>query len=412
MPRHGALPPRLYSRLLGSEWQVRFVRIGFDARFIQDQYHGIGRYAFELLTHVIRLGSEHTFVVLWNPGVENRRFDLRRLLDASNVEAIECRSPLYWPQSQVQMPITAWRARLDLLHVPYFATPLASPCPVVVTMHDLIFERFPSYMPSRWARTYYRLWTWAALRRATAVLTVSEATRADLSRYYRLSPEEIHVTPLAAGSLYRPATAEQRADVRRRYGLPPAYVLVVGARRPHKNVETVVRAFHRIRDRIPHTLVMVGEADRRFRDPVPGLIQQLGLDDRVLELPRVPEYDLPLVYSAADVLACPSIIEGFGLPVLEAMACELPVVTSRCSSLAEVGGDAAILIDPTDDKQLAAALFKIAGDAGFRADLKARGAVRARMFSWEHTARRTLEAYRHASTSSAAFAGVGHHADK
>lgn len=386
------------------------MRIGFDARFIQDRYHGIGRYAFELLRHGIDLGREHTFVVLWSPGVPNTRFDLRTLLAAPNVEAVECGVPLYSPRSQMLLPLIATRRHLDVLHVPYFAAPVACPCPLVVTIHDLIFERYPDYMPRRWARACYRGWTWAALRRAAAVLVVSEATRRDLSRYYRMPIATIDVTPLAAGSIYRPATATQKEKARERYALPVKYVLAVGARRPHKNVAGIVRAFGRIRHQIPHNLVLVGEPDRRFDDPVPALLDELGLRERVLELPKVPEEDLPAVYSAADVLASPSIIEGFGLPVLEAMACEVPVVTSQSTSMAEVGGDAAVLIDPTDEQDLADGLLCVVGDTSLRADLVARGSARARSFSWDRTAGQTLEAYVRAGKKSAVFAGAGHHA--
>jgi glycosyltransferase involved in cell wall biosynthesis len=360
---------------------------------------------------LVEIEQQHSYAIVWNPDLPNSRFDLRNILAHPRVEGISYRVPLYRPQDQVRLPMLARRLRLDLFHVPYFAAPLLLPCPLVLTIHDLIFDRYPAYMPQRWARGYYRAMTTAGLRRARGVLAVSEATSRDLQAYYRLSPDAITVTPLAAEAAYRPADPTQVAVARRRYNLPEHFILSVGTRRPHKNIGSVVRAFGRIRDKVRHALVLIGEPDRRFPDGLPALIAREGLAGRVIDAGPVAEQDLPAIYSAADVLAFPSLVEGFGLPVLEAMSCGLPVVTSRCSSIPEVAGDAAILVDPTDDEALAAALLRVVTEPGLRGDLRTRGLMQAARFSWQNTARQTLGLYQRTGAERYATAGIANSAE-
>ena len=369
------------------------MRIGLDARYIQNRYHGIGRYTFELLRGLPRVGPQHTYVVFWNPDLPNSRFDLRPVLEQPQVEAVPYRTPLYQPRDQVLLPILARRHRIDLFHVPHFSAPLLVPCPLVLTIHDLILDRYPAYMPPRLARAYYRAMMHLGPRRASGVVVVSDATQRDLVARYRVRASKVLVTPLAVDAAFRPVEAARVAEVRQRYHLPDLFILHAGVRRPHKNVEALVRAFGRIRDQVPHTLVLLGERDRHIPDPVPALVRQLGLEKRIIEIGTVPETDLPALYCAATVFAFPSVIEGFGLPVLEALSCGVPVLTSNCSSMPELAGDAAILVDPTSDKSLAASLFKMLTTSRLREDLRERGLAQAARFTWERTASRTLALY-------------------
>lgn len=369
------------------------MRIGLDARYIQNRYHGIGRYAFELLRGLSRVGPQHTYVVFWNPNLPNSRFDLRPQLEHPRIEAVAYGVPLYHPQDQFLLPILARRHRLDLFHVPYFAAPLLVPCPLVLTIHDLILDRYPAYMPSGWARRYYRTMMQLGVRRASGVVVVSEATRRDLVAHYHTQESKVVVAPLAADAGFRPVGEAEIAAVRQRYRVPDFFILHVGARRPHKNIEALVRALARIRDQVPHALVLVGEWDRRVPDPVPALVRQLGLEERIIEIKAVQEADLPALYGASTACVVPSLIEGFGLPVLEAFSCGVPVVTSNCSSMPEVAGDAALLVDPNSDESLAASLLKVLTMPGLRESLRERGLAQAARFTWERTASRTLALY-------------------
>jgi len=371
------------------------MRIGFDARYIQDRYHGIGRYAFELLSACVAQAPADRFVVFWDPRLANSRFPLAALLDTPNVIPVEVRLPLFGPFDQFVMPFLARRHRLDLLHVPYVGVPLAVPCPLVLTIHDLIFERYPAYMPQPWARGYYHLLTRGGLLRAHGVLVPSAATERDLLAYYRVEPLAVRVTPPGASPAFGPSNVAQIAAVRARYELPEKFILVVAARRPHKNVEVVVEALDQLREQLPHALVLVGGHDARFPDPLKTNPAAARLAGRIKEIGPVAEGDMPALYGAAAACVCPSLIEGFGLPVLEALACGVPTASSGRTSLAEVAGDAALLFDPTDVRSLAAVLVRLLGDDALRRTLRERGLAQANTFSWPHTATATLALYRH-----------------
>lgn len=370
------------------------MRIGFDGRYIQDRYHGIGRYAFELLRAYAEQAPEHHFVVFWDPHLVNSRFPLAELLRAPMFTPVAFSLPLFGPPDQLVFPVLAHRHRLDLLHIPYVGVPLAVPCPLVLTVHDLIFERYPEYMPKRWARSYYNALTRGGLRRARGVLVPSVATQQDLLTYYHVDPRVVRVTLEAAGSAFAPPDPDQVAATRARYGLPDEFILVVAARRPHKNVQIVVEALDRLREQVPHALVLVGGRDTRFPDPLRTSPAAARLAGRIVEVGPVAEEDMPALYGAAAACVCPSLIEGFGLPVLEALACGVPTASSDHAALVEVAGDAALLFDPTDVESLTAALARLLSDDALRCELRARGLARARSFSWMHTASATLALYR------------------
>jgi alpha-1,3-rhamnosyl/mannosyltransferase len=368
-------------------------RIGIDGRYIQDQYHGIGRYTFELLRHLLTSHTPHTFVVFWNPDFLNTRFDLRSILVHPQVESVPVRLPLYLPTAQAALPVLAASQHLDLFHAPYFGFPLLVPCPLVVTVHDFIFERHPEFMSIRWAYAYYRLMMTLGLLRAQGVTVVSESSRRDLRHFYRLPRATVKVAPPASDEHFRPEPPEAIAEVRRKYRLPDAFILNVGTQRPNKNLDAVVRALSRIRGEVPHSLVLVGERDPRFPDAVHEAMHQTGMADRVVRAGKVAEADLPAMYGAADALVFPSLLEGWGSPVHEAMSCGTPVITSNQSSLPEVAGDAALLVDPHDECALAAAMLRVLTDRALRDCLRQRGLAQAATFSWSVTARLTLELY-------------------
>ncbi|HLG72542.1 MAG TPA: glycosyltransferase family 1 protein [Chloroflexota bacterium] len=368
-------------------------RIGVDARYIQDFYHGVGRYTYELVRHLPEVDGEDTFVVFWNPDVVNTRFDMGVPLGHDRVEAVVARVPLYAPQSQPAMAALAAKAQLDLFHGPFFGFPLLAPCPLVLTIHDLIFERYPEYMSIRWAYLYYRLVMQLGVARARAIAVVSESTQRDLARFYRHSRARVQVTPLAADDHFLPAGPEAIAQVRRRYDLPEDYILNVGSRRPNKNVGAIVRALSAIRERVPHSLICVGESDPRFPDELQEAVEETGLQARARAIGKVAEEDLPAVYSAASALVFPSLVEGFGAPVQEAMACNCPVITSDCSSLPEAAGGAALLVSPRDTAALARAMERVLTDVGLAERLRRLGQGVAAKRSWRHTAELTLSLY-------------------
>jgi glycosyltransferase involved in cell wall biosynthesis len=315
------------------------------------------------------------------------------------------------PTSNIQYPVSNWAKlwfeqvsfphacrHLDLAHVPYFASPLFPTVPTVVTVHDLIPLILPAYRGSLPVRLYTRLVA-AAARKAEAVITVSQASERDIVRHLHIPPERIHVTYEAAGETFQPVQDEaQLAAIRQKYALPKRYLLYLGGFDQRKNLSALLRAFALLVSRQQQTRLVIagklpGRASPMFTEPR-RLVEELGLEERVILTGWVPEEDKPALLSGATAFVFPSLYEGFGLPPLEAMACGTPVIASNRSSLPEVVGEGGILVEPKDAESLAEALEVLLVDDALRADLRQRALVQAAKFSWEQTALETLAVYR------------------
>ena len=369
------------------------LRIAFDARYINDRYQGIGRYAFRLLDALVAAAPQHTFIVFQGKE-QNSRFDWQRLVSSPNVEVRAGPWPLYWPHEQLQWSWLLRRSGADLFHTPYFVVPLMASVPIIATVHDLIFDRYPAYMPWAWSRPYYRLLMRWGTRRARRVIAVSQVTAADLAHYYGTPPQKTVVVPEGADPSFTPVTDAWRLEeLRQRHGLSRPFVLTVGVRRPHKNLTRLVQAFASLAQETTHDLVFVGPLDGRFTDEARQAVDALGLDGRVTFLNWVAETDLPGLYSLADLVILPSLMEGFGLPALEAMACGIPVVAANNSSLPEVLGDAGVLMDPYAVLAMADAMRRLLSDEALRRRLSAAGRERAASLSWEKAAQQILAVY-------------------
>ena len=371
------------------------MRIGFDARYINDRYHGIGRYAYELLVALTRIAPDHTFVIFQGRG-QDSRFDWRTLKRLKNVELLTGPWPLYWPHEQFIWPIFINRSNLDIFHSPFFVAPLfaRSSLPVLITIHDLIFDRYPQYMPQSWGFPYYRLLMRLSTRRARRVLAVSQATARDLKAFYAVP--DLRLTVVSDGidlEKWKQLTPADLLFFRQRYRLSSPFILSIGARRPHKNFNRLIEAFFRIQHQVPHDLVFAGPADRRFSDDAKLAASKFALNGRVRFLDWVPEVDLPALYQLADLVAQPSLIEGFGLPVLEAMANGTAVLAANSSSFPEVVGDAGVLVDPYDVNQIATTLLYTLHNGKVRRHLEQTGLKRAKEFNWEHIANRIIQIY-------------------
>ena len=299
----------------------------------------------------------------------------------------------------VRIPLTLSaelrRRPVDLLHVQYTAPPLA-PCAVVATIHDLSFEHLPETFNRR-SRAQLRLTVRRTARMADAVITPSEYSRRDLVETYHLPPERVTVTPLSAAPNLAPVCDEgERRRVRELYGISGEYILAVGAIHPRKNLVRLIEAYADLRAARPQAklpqLVLVGKRGWLYGETLSAVdMHSVNGDIRFTGYAR--EEDLPALYTDALCFVYPSYFEGFGLPVLEAMACGAPVVTGNRTSLPEVVGDAGLLVDPFDKGALRSAIGRLVDDVDLRRKLRARGIERARHFSWRETARLTLEVY-------------------
>ena len=283
----------------------------------------------------------------------------------------------------------------DLYHAMAFVAPLYLNAPMVVTVYDLSFLLFPERLSAA-RRWYLRYFTALTCRRALRVLAISHSTAKDLTRLLGINPDKIDVTPLGYDkSVYRPLPAKTIEEFRARQGLPARFWLFIGTLEPRKNLTMLLRAYARL----PHSQrlpLILGGGKGWMADDIFATIEQEGLHENVRHIGFVPAADLPLWYNCAQAFLYPSIYEGFGLPVLEAMACGTPVVTTDISSLPEVAGDAGLCLPPGDAERWTQALVDISKDLHWREAASEKGLERAQRFSWERAAALTMDSYRKA----------------
>ena len=385
------------------------MRIAFNGLFLR-RPDGTGRYSREMLRasaaletgttaesrhdwHVIGVNEPNPLAdCLSTPGqtsVHN--------LDSPMIVRGENLTKLWFEQRGV--PSVVAHIKPDIVHYPYFAAPLAVTAPVVVTVHDVIPFILPEYRGSPAVRAYMQLQAVAA-RKARLIITDSNTSRHDIVRHLGIPRQKVRVIPLGVGSEYRQSEANLIELMRKKHKLPERYILYAGGLDIRKNVERLILAYARARASmgVKEPLVITGNPDRTgaLFPPLRPIVDQLGLERHVRFVGTVPLDDLPALFSGSSLFVYPSRYEGFGLPVLEAMACGVVVVCSSSSSVGEVAGDAALTFEPDDEGALAEALARGLQDDELRVTLRARGLAHATNFTWEKTAEATLRAYQDA----------------
>jgi glycosyltransferase involved in cell wall biosynthesis len=364
------------------------VRVGIDARLYLADRTGIGSYTAHLLQSYARCAGTDEFVLFTDTAVSCPEKNFRNV-------PITVRKRILW--TLFFLPLRLGRERLDLFHgTANFELPPLAPCPRVATVHDLIPLYFPELVSRKFA-LLFRTLIGRTIRRAARVITDSEFSRADILRRFDVPAEKVVTIPLAPHPRFGPEDDGTGAAVRRKYGLARRYFLFVGVFEPRKNIPFLVDAYEEFRRAGGNgiQLVLAGGAGFRGREIADG-IRRRNLEPDVRLLGYVPDEDLPALYREAELCIVPSRYEGFGLPVLEAMACGTAVLAADASSLPEVVGPAGDLFPLGESGGLAR---KLAALSGSREELlqKGRQAVSwARRFTWEETARRTLDVYRSA----------------
>jgi len=346
---------------------------------------GIHRYISEVLRRLPQAAPGFAFTAFIGPRSVPP--------EASGIRWVRTAWPTHRPLvrilwEQLALPWLLARGGWDLFHAMAFVAPLALRLPVVVTVYDLSFVRYPEAFHA-WNRSYLRLFTRLTCRRAAGILTISRAAREDLIRLWRLPPERIGVAYPGVDPRFRPLPEEEVAAFRARRGLPDSFVLYVGTLEPRKNLGILLDAIGRLSPPIP--LILVG--GRGWKPAFLSRLRALEQEGRARWVGFVPDAELPLWYNAATLFAYPSRYEGFGMPLLEAMACGTPVIAARASSLPEVVGEAGLLADPEEVEDWVEGIRALGRDAVLREALRARGLARARQFTWEATAAATVELY-------------------
>ncbi len=361
---------------------------------------GAGVYTYQLVRALAGVPGEHRLFVFARAGLFDDLAPQQPRLQVIHIDPSSRAARLVWEQTR--LPLLLRRLRIDVLHSPHHHTPLAARLGTtsstrrlrrVVTFHDVTFLLLPRRYPLL-RRLYMEGVTRAAARVADAIITPSQAVRLDVIHRLGVPEERVVAIPEAAGPRFVPIEdAEALGHIRSKYRLASRYILSVGSLEPGKNRARLIRAYAQLRSEgIDCPLAVAGQPAWHYEGDF-ELVRRLGLDEQVRFLGYVPDDDLPAIYSGATLLAFPSLYEGFGLPVLEAMACGTPVIAANVSATAEVAADAALLVDPRDVAVLAGAMGRLLSDERLQADLRARGLARAKQFSWQRTARETLSLY-------------------
>jgi radical SAM superfamily enzyme YgiQ (UPF0313 family)/glycosyltransferase involved in cell wall biosynthesis len=366
------------------------MRIAFDGMVLRPQRTGVGYYTEHLLHHLAAAAAGDEVTVISNQRIETDR----RLPSHVRVMTASTRVPrLVW--LQMHAPALLREIGADVAHFTNGMVPLAAPVPTVVTIHDVSLRLYPHHHPPRRVLLNTPL-MYLAARRASAVISVSESACRDIVKFCAIDPRRVHVVHEAAAPSFQPVRDLEALDrVRRRYGLDGRIVLYVGTIEPRKNLPKLIEAFaRRLRaGELDHRLVCVGPYGWKSRG-LDELIERHDVRDAVTFTGYVPFDDLPALYSLAEMFVYPSMYEGFGLPVVEAMACGVPVITGRADALAEVGGSAVMQVDRLEPEAIGDAMVDLANDRGRRERMSFAGVMRAMEFSWDRAARESLEIYR------------------
>ncbi len=364
------------------------MRIVIDARKLHD--FGIGTYVRNLLQQLGTIDPNTEYAALCGPD----DCDLIRTFGENMRPVVESAKP-YSVAEQFRVPLSLKRLGADLFHATHYVLPPLTRRRSIVTIHDCIHLMFPEYLQNRLAHTYAKAFLWSATQQADRILTVSEASKRDILHLFDVPAEKINVIYNAIDERFMVApTEEQIARVRERYQLDDDYILYVGNIKPHKNVERLIDAFAMVREAgLDHLkLLVIGDEITRYAS-LRRTVHRRKLHGHVRFLGFLPTETLAILYRLAGVFVFPSLYEGFGLPPLEAMAAGTPVVTSNISSLPEVAGDAAILVDPYDVRSIANGIQLAMTDTVLREQLRTRGFARARQYSWKRSVTRVREIY-------------------
>lgn len=372
-----------------------------DARTAVPHFPGIGRYVSNLASALTPLLSPGESLTILDsptaPALQDTSASSPELEPAAKRPGTTVTSPVspFDIRQQWQIPFLLKRLRSGgaaVYHSPYYLMPYRTALPTLLTFYDIIPLKFPNAVPAR-ARLFFRLAANLALRAADHVVVISDAARSDLMNFFSVPASKTTVTPLAARARYSPQPSAEIARVRHHYRLPESFLLYLGINKPHKNLPALIDAYAQIASHHAPPLVVAGAWDTRYPQ-AKERAARLQLGDAVRFLGPVNERDLPALYSAATLFVFPSLYEGFGLPVLEAMACGTPVACSNTPGLAEVAGDAALLFDPLSVTEIRNAMTELIEDSRQRARRAEQGLARAALYSWQATAEATLRCYR------------------
>lgn len=386
------------------------MKIALDCSLVPGSRGGIGQYSYSLAHALAAIDKENSYSeYILVPVIDRILYPGHRkadLPDTGNFRVVFKTIPVHFQLMRYLwfpgMPGSLREYMLggldaDVYHSHTYCVPLFRDRKkrLVVTIYDVSVLTHPE-CHTKTNRDFCLRGIKDAVRYADRIIAISEHTKNDIIKYFNASPELVTVTRLAAGDAYREVKdPDSLQAARKKYGLPDNYILFVGSLEPRKNVRTLLKAYSLLPERLKKEFRMVVAGGRGWlNSDIPGAVKDLGIEDRVTFAGYIDSSDIAAVYSGAAVFAYPSLYEGFGLPILEAMSCGTPVVTSDVSSMPEVAGEAAVLVSPRSPEAIAAALERVIEDADLGSEMRRKGLERSGGFSWEKCAGETLAVYR------------------
>jgi glycosyltransferase involved in cell wall biosynthesis len=366
--------------------------IGINATVISAQYAGAGAYAFNLVKQLAAIDKDHRYIVFANADMV-RQWNIH----SGNFlfVPVSIKRPLLrmiW--EQLILPLHIKKYRITIMHCPHYSVPVFGNCTKVVTFHDVSLITMPHLHLTSKHWFFSKMMAWAS-HHAKAIIAVSQSTKNDVAKLFDIDLRAIHVVHEACNTSFMPI--QDKLAVQRictKYGIPAGeFILFVGMLEPRKNIVTLLRAYKTMLQKGLKLLLVIAGRKGWMYDDIYKTVKELSLENQVVFTGYVDDIDLPFIYNGATCFVYPSLYEGFGIPVLEAMACGVPVITSNVSSMPEIAGDAALLVDPIDADGLCTAMCKLIEDNVLRHTLGEKGIARARDFSWEKMARETVTVY-------------------
>lgn len=362
------------------------MKIAFDLRRIENA--GVGRYMRCIVSSVLEIAPHNEYVFIMAPGTE------QFFPPHSQVTVVTTRAKYYSFAEQYVLPRILKQYKVDILHAMHFVVPVFKVCPTIVTIHDTIHLVYPQDIDSRLGRIYSRWMLKIAARVSDKIVTVSEFSKSDICRYLGVHPDRVCVTQLGAEKQFERIEDHKRLQaVRDRYGISDRYILYTGIYKQRKNHDALLKAISQLKeDGIKIQLVIAGNL-KEGKIILQEMARTLNLESQLVLTGFVAEEDLPALYSAACAYVCPSLYEGFGLTLLEAMSCGIPVIAHKGTSLPEVCGEAAVYVDASIPSELASAIRTVVKNAQIQQQLVEKGYRNLERFSFEQAAHRTLNMY-------------------
>lgn len=380
------------------------MKILFDAHLSENKISGIGRYINELLTNLVKIDEFNQYFILLNENL-NSNHPLTSL-NKKNVTKIKVSLQGLTLRQNYLIPKFIREIKPDLYHHPHFDLPFGIQIPSIVTIHDVVYLKNPHFlMTQSYLKLFYmKNMFMRSLRKAARVIAISETTKKDLVELFHTIPDKIIPIYHGINQFHKTINEREETNILKKYSIPKPFLLYVGIRRPHKNLPILIDAFHRLiqSTRNDIYMVIIGRAYRDYTVPE-EMVKKYNLQDRVRFLEYVEDTVLPTIYRQAEIFIFPSLYEGFGLPLLEAMSYDLPVIGSKCSAIPEIMGEAGLLFDPHSADDLSEKINILLNDPTRRNKLVETGRQRIKNFTWEKTARQTLQVYEDVSKKLKSF---------